>query len=443
MVHLSGLRKKASYDELINYINTDKTKIIYPNRRATFLANSPQISSLLELDVMDQQDQEIKKAKVAMSLGVKMEEPNTRTNVNNAGIPSTTNVSNNYYTSYNTGIPPSYNTGIPSTVPTGAKHTGHIPNSLPSGVGQGTQFFDIADVADIAVPPDLDMNDNMDEAAQVITQHEEDMRSKSAENRSKIRKIVENHLGEQPVDIPYLAPKYERSRSPKLKNEKIASESMKVEVKNEPPKLEPMGAKTEPMDTMGAVKREAKSEPRSDIKRQNTEETKVKTEPNGNQRADIRYTNSYLSAIQGTIDMTPNGNFPAGSPPPRPRSNRGRTSGVNQNLSAIQGTIDMTDNGNFPAGSPPPRPGTSRGRTTQPRPTQRSRTKSKDDDVQISGININRSQDFEFWKNQSANELRAQLILRGNAVGQRKDYAFLPKQQLLSYVKKLIQDKKW
>jgi len=195
MVHLSGLRKRASYDELINYINTDKTKLIYPNRRATFLANSPQISSLLELDVMDQQDQEIKKAKVAMSLGVKMEEPNTRTNVNNAGIPSTTNVSNNYYTSYNTGIPPSYNTGIPSTVPTGAKHTGHIPNSLPSGVGQGTQFFDIADVADIAVPPDLDMNDNMDEAAQVITQHEEDMRSRSAENRSKIRKIVENHLG--------------------------------------------------------------------------------------------------------------------------------------------------------------------------------------------------------------------------------------------------------
>ena len=105
MVHLSGLRKRASYDDLINYINTDKTKIIYPNRRATFLANSPQISSLLELDVMDQQDQEIKKAKVAMSLGVKMEEPNTRTNVNNAGIPSTTNVSNNYYTSYNTGIP--------------------------------------------------------------------------------------------------------------------------------------------------------------------------------------------------------------------------------------------------------------------------------------------------------------------------------------------------
>ena len=103
----------------------------------------------------------------------------------------------------------------------------------------------------------------------------------------------------------------------------------------------------------------------------------------------------------------------------------------------------MTDNGNFPAGSPPPRPGTSRGRTTQPRPTQRSRTKSKDDDVQISGININRSQDFEFWKNQSANELRAQLILRGNAVGQRKDYAFLLKQQLLTYVKKLIQDKKW
>jgi hypothetical protein len=69
MVHLSGLRKRASYDELINYINTDKTKLRYPNRKATFLANSPQLSSLLELDEMDEQDKEIKKAKVAVSLG--------------------------------------------------------------------------------------------------------------------------------------------------------------------------------------------------------------------------------------------------------------------------------------------------------------------------------------------------------------------------------------
>ena len=68
MVHLSGLRKRASYDELINYINTDKTKLRYPNRKATFLANSPQLSSLLELDDMDEQDKEIKKAKVAVPL---------------------------------------------------------------------------------------------------------------------------------------------------------------------------------------------------------------------------------------------------------------------------------------------------------------------------------------------------------------------------------------
>jgi len=67
MVHLSGLRKRASYDELINYINTDKTKLKYPNCKATFLANSPQLSSLLELDEMDDQDKEIKKAKVAVS----------------------------------------------------------------------------------------------------------------------------------------------------------------------------------------------------------------------------------------------------------------------------------------------------------------------------------------------------------------------------------------
>ena len=65
VVHVSDLRKRASYDE-INYINTDKTKLRYPNRKATFLANSPQISSLLELDGMGEQDKEIKEAKVAL-----------------------------------------------------------------------------------------------------------------------------------------------------------------------------------------------------------------------------------------------------------------------------------------------------------------------------------------------------------------------------------------
>ena len=37
-----GLRKRESYDEIVNYIQTDKTKIKYPDRKATFLMSANQ-----------------------------------------------------------------------------------------------------------------------------------------------------------------------------------------------------------------------------------------------------------------------------------------------------------------------------------------------------------------------------------------------------------------
>ena len=48
MLNFAGLSKRHSYDEIVNYIETDMTKLKYPNRSATFLLNTPQYSSLLE-----------------------------------------------------------------------------------------------------------------------------------------------------------------------------------------------------------------------------------------------------------------------------------------------------------------------------------------------------------------------------------------------------------
>ena len=59
MLNFSGLRKKDSYDEILNYIQTDKTKAKYPNRLATFLMNTPQYSPLLENRGLDGQEEQI------------------------------------------------------------------------------------------------------------------------------------------------------------------------------------------------------------------------------------------------------------------------------------------------------------------------------------------------------------------------------------------------
>ena len=68
MLNFSGLRKKDSYDEILNFIQTDKTKAKYPNRLATFLLNTPQYSSLLENSGLDEQEEQIKKAKIKATL---------------------------------------------------------------------------------------------------------------------------------------------------------------------------------------------------------------------------------------------------------------------------------------------------------------------------------------------------------------------------------------
>ena len=53
-----SLRKKPTYDEVINYIENDKTKIKYPDRLATFLRNSPYLSIFDGDSFIDLEEQE-------------------------------------------------------------------------------------------------------------------------------------------------------------------------------------------------------------------------------------------------------------------------------------------------------------------------------------------------------------------------------------------------
>ena len=69
MINFTGLRKRDSYNDIVNYINTEQPLLKYPNRQATFTLNTPQYSSLLEIDGLDEQDEEIKKALVRSALG--------------------------------------------------------------------------------------------------------------------------------------------------------------------------------------------------------------------------------------------------------------------------------------------------------------------------------------------------------------------------------------
>ena len=88
---------------------------------------------------------------------------------------------------------------------------------------------------------------------------------------------------------------------------------------------------------------------------------------------------------------------------------------------------------------------TKRGANTPPagRPEPKIKpnsNKGEDDDVEITGVKLNKNTSINFWAQQSPNEMRAQLKLRNVPIGQ---YAFLKKPQLVEFIRTLIRDYKW
>ena len=64
-VNCNGLRKRESYDEIVNIIEDPKDKIKYTDRRATFALNSAYISSITNGSTLeiDQHQENINKQK--------------------------------------------------------------------------------------------------------------------------------------------------------------------------------------------------------------------------------------------------------------------------------------------------------------------------------------------------------------------------------------------
>jgi len=79
IVNKVGLKKRESFNEIVNYIQTDKTKIKYPDRRATFLMKTNQFLSLLDTDGLEEQEQSIEKQKVATVLARNLASSNGET----------------------------------------------------------------------------------------------------------------------------------------------------------------------------------------------------------------------------------------------------------------------------------------------------------------------------------------------------------------------------
>ena len=62
-INYNGLRKRESYDELVNYIETDPNKIRYPNSTATFIERSHYVKHLGGEDYIEMEQQQLRASK--------------------------------------------------------------------------------------------------------------------------------------------------------------------------------------------------------------------------------------------------------------------------------------------------------------------------------------------------------------------------------------------
>jgi hypothetical protein len=81
----TGLRKRESYDEVVNMVENDKSKIKYPDRRATTILNSLDAMALLKGSAIDleQQQEQMTKHKIMESMITQMSNTTNTHNVFN------------------------------------------------------------------------------------------------------------------------------------------------------------------------------------------------------------------------------------------------------------------------------------------------------------------------------------------------------------------------
>ena len=168
-INKQGLREKPNYDELVNYLQNKQEKIVYPDRFAKRIRESPQLSNLLDgegFDIHDIQDQQIRQAKeIAKHLAI----------IQADGDAKILNTMNKKMQTLPTN-------------PVGKKVSGmqtDEPRRKTQGVQvEETQYFDMAvddKIADVneQIEMELDKNDSNQE-----------------QQRANIVNILQSHLGE-------------------------------------------------------------------------------------------------------------------------------------------------------------------------------------------------------------------------------------------------------
>ena len=399
-----SLRKRPTYDEVIDYIENKQPKIKYPDRTATFLRNSPYLSqfdgdSWIDLETQENnierekmKEAEVKRISRATGETAQLIRASTQTDTarpeitdkaagvrgRNKGIQAARTI----YAAEagtNTAI---FNEGGTQTDPIttrkqkvstttfseGGTQTDQTQTSKQTKRGSTTQIFDMT-VDDI-------MDDEMEETDAILKQAKEEDEKKKKVIYDKVSK----HLGEQVRDLPYLRPS--TSSSSQVKKQEPAENTSRP--RGRPPlKDKPINDESENTTQPRGRKPMIVNNEGEQSKRKTTSEPKIQPPK---KKITKKQADKELRALENAANIEPKAKA----------KSKAKASNV----------------------------------------------KSDDDDVEVDSIKPNRSTKIRYWKEQSANELRAQLKLRDLKKFQ-DEWAFKSKDQLLDIIRDLIKSKKW
>ena len=166
-VNYQGLRKRESYNEIVDYLENKQEKINYPNRFAKQIRNSPQLSNLLDGEGMGAVEMEKQQMKA-------MEHEQAEQAVRQAG-------------------------GTAQVLRAAASQTDKPVLRKQTNVGGGgyqpttPQMFDMT-VDDIA---DTEMDDNISSVADDIQEVRDQQAQQVEQKRDNITRILQSHLGNE------------------------------------------------------------------------------------------------------------------------------------------------------------------------------------------------------------------------------------------------------
>jgi hypothetical protein len=214
------LRKKPTYDELINYLEVKQPTIKYPNRTATLLRNSHYLSQF-DNNLFDVEEQQKKKSKA------QLRESEIRNVVSQTQTASL--LRSEAAQEQNRGTTKEATRSLAKKI---------VASAVANSVGKITNAKnDAKNIVASAVANsvskifDMSADDKADEILEEADAVMELEREKEERKNDKIKQIVSTHLGEEVKDLPYIqqstasssslnpnpVEKPSRSRSPKTK----------------------------------------------------------------------------------------------------------------------------------------------------------------------------------------------------------------------------------